>query len=142
MRDRKYHTRPRPATVPPAGFSHWGGSVDELGVPVGDVQEVFPGLVAGVAEGDLDERMPAWLGGSLDELHTGLEGEQSPFPRVAAHAAADDILPDGLPPARQGDHMVQVQLAGGKPAAAVLAPVLVAEEDVLAREADFMPRQP
>src|SRR5437867_1222432 len=38
--------------------------------------------------------------------------------------------------------MVQVQLARGELAPAILAAVLVPEKDVLAREADFVPRQP
>ena len=138
--------RPWKVSHPPARRQHQGppgagGSFEELGVPVGDIQEVLPRLVAGMAQGELDEGMPPGLQGHPDELHPGLVREQAALSGIAPDTAADDVLPDGLPAPGEGDHVVQVQLGGGEPAAAVLAAVLVAEEDVLAREADLVPGQ-
>src|SRR2546427_12389254 len=107
----------------------------QLRVPVGDVEEVLPGLVLPGGERNLDQWVPARLHRRPDEVHAGLLREQTALPRIARDAAADDVLPRGLAAAGERHDVIEVQVARLELPSAILAAVAIAVENVLAGEA-------
>jgi len=58
------------------------------------VEELLPGMVAGLAEMDVDEGIVPGLDGFLDQCQSGLFWGSASFFDVAVGAGADDIFPD------------------------------------------------
>jgi hypothetical protein len=114
----------------------------QLDVPVGEVNEVFPTVVLLQAEADLDKRTPFRALGFADEVHAGLLRRAVGLVRVAFDAGADDVFPRRRPAAVARDDVVEVQILAVKNFAAILAGVLVALKNVVARELDLLLRQP
>src|SRR5215469_7562652 len=79
--------------------------------------------------------------GGADQAHAGLAGGAAPFADVALQAGADDVLPGRPAAPAAGEDVIEAQLGGGEPLAAVLAAVAVAGEDVAAVELDLVPGQ-
>jgi hypothetical protein len=117
------------------------GSVAQLDVPISQVYEMPPTLVAVAVETDIHERAPLWPDGLFDEPHADLVGEAIALLRIARDARADNILPRGQAAFVAGQDMVEIQVALLENFAAVLAGILVALEDVGPCEFDFFLRQ-
>src|SRR4051794_8741937 len=110
--------------------------------PVGVVEERFPALVLPVGQLEAEGGAGPGLDRRLDQAHARLGRGPPPLPDVALDAGADDVLPVGAAPAAPGHHVVEAQLAGREPPAAVLAAVAVAGEDVPPIELDPGPGEP
>ena len=106
----------------------------ELAVPV---QVIDPGLVEearSVSPADLVEFVDGRDAGRTGERHPGLPERLVALARVAAAAGGDDVLPRGPAAVAAGDHVVEGQLLGREALTAVLAPEIVPQEHVEARE--------
>src|SRR6185312_7301193 len=83
----------------------------------------------GVVEG-----FPGGADGGLAEFHAGLVGRAVRLPRVARDAGERAVLPGGETPLGTRNDVVDRQLFGTRPGAAVLAGVVVSLEEVPAAE--------
>jgi len=113
----------------------------QLDVPISEVDEMLPAFLELEAEVHLDERPPSrslWL---PYEVHSGFLGGAIGLARVAFNARADNVFPRCRPSPIARNNMVKVQVFPIKNAPAILAGVLVALEDVVARELDLFLRQ-
>ena len=102
---------------------------------------MFPAIVGDGADGDVDEWTPLRTLRLLDEVHAGLGRRAVGFARVARDTGADDVLPRGRPSTISRDDVVEVQLAAVETLAAILAHIVVALENVVARELHFLVRK-
>jgi len=113
----------------------------QLDVPIGEVNEVLPAIVAVQAEVDLHKRPPLWPLGLANEMQIGFLGGVVGLLRVALDAGANDVFPRRRAAAVARNDVVQIQVLALEYNAAVLAGILVALKDVVAREFDFLLRQ-
>src|SRR5262249_41270018 len=97
--------------------------------PVRVLEEGLPGLVLLVGELEVEQRTALGLFGLAPQAHVGLLGSAAALLDVALDAGADDVVPGALAALAARDDVVQAQLVGREPAAAVLALVVVAGED-------------
>ncbi len=109
--------------------------------PVCVVEELFPASVSLIAEVDVDERVVPGFDWFFYQLHAGMVWTLAALLYVAGRTGTDDVLPCGLAAHASRDDVVQRQLTGREMLAAVLAPVLVAGENVTAVEFDLGSRQ-
>jgi len=103
---------------------------------------MLPDLVRGTAlAAEFVERTPAGALRFADQAHPGFMRQAVRLAGVARDAGTDDVFPlhRAAPVARQ--HVVEIQVAAVKPPGAILAGVVVAFEDVVAREADLLARK-
>jgi len=103
---------------------------------------MLPAIVLLEAEADLHERTPLGPFRLADEMKTGLLRRAVGLARVALDAGADDVFPSRRAAAIARDDVVQIQILAVEHAPAVLAGVLVALKNVVARELDLLFRQP
>jgi len=106
------------------------------------IEEGFPGLIFGAREFLSDDGTAAWFFRPANQSHAGLFRGASAFADVAFEAATDDIFPSTLAALAARDDMVEAEFVGGELAAAILALIVVAGEDVASVELDRLPRQP
>src|SRR5689334_2277593 len=102
----------------------------QLDRPVGIIEETLPTLVLTVRELEPQGRAGFGLDRFLEEFHPRLPGRPASLTDVALQASADDVFPGGAAAPAPGKDVVEAQLAGREPLAAVLAAVAVAGEDV------------
>jgi hypothetical protein len=100
-----------------------------------------PDVVAGIAQFDLQQRVVDRSGGAPAEFHPGFQRRAVAFPGIAAQATGHHVFPVGHSTATLGRDVIETQLAGRKAAAAVLAAMGVAGEDVPAVQTHVLPRQ-
>lgn len=103
---------------------------------------MFPGIVVAHPEIYLDERPPLWTFGFADEVEAGFLRGAVGFFGITLDAGANDIFPGGRAAAIARDHVVKIQVAPIEHLAAILAGVVVAFEDIVAREFHFLLRHP
>src|SRR4051812_15797798 len=96
----------------------------ELDVPVGDVEEVLPFLVAVIVEHEADHRAPLRADRLADQAHVRLVRETVRLAGIALDARAHDIFPRGLAAVVPGDDVVEIQFLARENVAAVLALVV------------------
>ena len=84
---------------------------------------------------------PAGAFGLLEELHVGLVREAVALAGVAGDAGADHVLPRGLAAPLAGQNVIEIEFLTVEPAGAILAGVVVALVNVLAREFHFFAGQ-
>lgn len=113
------------------------GLLSEFDVPVGEIDEVSPTVVAGAGVVDIDKGAPAGFAGWPDEVHAGLVGEFVGFAGVAGDAGANDIFPSGLAAFFAGDDVIEIKFVAIEGMAAVLAGIFIALENVVPGEFDF-----
>jgi hypothetical protein len=99
---------------------------------------MFPAIVLVQAEIDLDERTPFRALGLADEMHAGFEGCAVAFECIALDTGANDVLPCGRAAAVTRDDVVKIEVFAVTNAATVLAGVLVALENIMPGEFDFL----
>ncbi len=110
----------------------------QFDVPVGEVDEMLPAIVPVQGEINLHKWPPFRPFGFADEIHAGLVRCAVRLAGIAQDARADDIFPRGGAAAVAGHDVVEVQILAVEDAAAVLAGVLVAFEDVMPGKFDFL----
>jgi len=113
----------------------------QLDGPVRLVEEGFPGTVAPGPEFQMNHRAAPRLLRQANQLHVRLARSPPAFAFVALRAGADQVRPVRGPALRTGNDVVQAQFAAGKPVPAILAPILIAREQVAAVELHPLPRQ-
>src|SRR5688572_3964611 len=87
---------------------------------------------------ELYERTPLGPARLADKVHPGLAGRAIALARITEDTRTDNVLPGRGPTAIARDDVVQIQVLAVEGAAAVLADVLVALEDVMAGKLDFL----
>src|SRR5437867_11354022 len=90
------------------------------------------------AEVDLHKRTPLGPLRLANEVDAGFGGSAVGLLGVTADAGADNVLPGRGPAAVARDDVVKIQIFAVEFAAAILAGVLVALKDVVARKFDFL----
>lgn len=103
---------------------------------------MFPTVVPVEDEADLHEGTPFRTLGFADEVHAGFVRGAVALAGVAGNAGTDNVFPRGGPAAVARDDVVEVQVFALENFAAVLAGIIVALEDVVAREFHFLLRHP
>src|SRR4051812_46984448 len=97
------------------------GRLLELDRPVGVIEEGLPTLILPVRELHAQRRTGAGLDRLADQSHAGLPWGAASLADVALQAGADDVLPGRLTAAAPRQDVIEAQLAGGEPLAAILA---------------------
>ena len=110
----------------------------ELNVPVREIKEVFPAVVVRHSKINLDERTPLGTFGLSNQMHAGFARGAVRFFGVTRDAGANDILPGSRASAIAGNDMVQVQILALEDLSAILAGIMIALEDVVARKLHFL----
>lgn len=109
-------------------------------MPVRGIDEVFPALVEGGAEGEVNEGAPLWAFRFFDEAHAGLGGGAVGLAGIAGDAGADDVFPTGAASVVARHHVIEVEIFTVEHVAAVLTSVAVAFVDVVSGKFDVAPR--
>ena len=102
---------------------------------------MFPAVVMLEPEVDLHEGPPLGPLRLADEMHPGFARRPVGFARITRDAGTDNIFPRGRPAPIARNDMVEIQIFAIKLAAAELAGVLVALENIVPRELHFLLRQ-
>jgi len=92
------------------------------------------------ADVDLDKRAPLRPLRLADQMHARFNRRAIGLLRVTDDARADDVLPRCRTTAVARDDVIEVQVLAVKFAAAILAGVAVALENIVPRELDFLLR--
>ena len=95
---------------------------------------MLPTVVVRECEIDLHERAPFRALGFADEMHARFLRSAIRFESVALDTRTNNVLPSGRSSAIPGQHMIQIQILSVARFAAVLAGVLIALENIVARE--------
>ena len=111
-------------------------------VPVGEINEMLPTVVAVEREIDLHKRTPFGPLGLAHQVQAGLVGCPVCLVRVARDAGAHDVFPGRWAAAVAGNDVVEVQIFPLENFAAILAGVLVALKNVVPGELYFLLRHP
>ena len=106
----------------------------EFDVPVGEVEEVFPGIVVAHAQVYLHEGAPLGTFRFADQVQAGFLRGAVGFPGVTLDAGANDVFPRGRAAAVARDDVIEIQVAAIKDFRAILTGIVIALEDVVARE--------
>jgi hypothetical protein len=117
-------------------------SIAQLDVPVSQIDEVLPEIVLRRGKCNLNERTPFWSFGFADQAHVRFARKAIAFARIASDARANDVFPRRSASAITRHHVIQIEFASIENLTAVLAGVLVALEDIVARKLYFLFRKP
>lgn len=101
-----------------------------------------PTVVLLQTESDLHKRTPLRPLGFADEAHSGFLRRAIGLARVAFDARANNVFPRRRPAAIARNDVIEIQIVPVEMAAAVLTKIFVALKNVMARELDFLFRQP
>ena len=112
-----------------------------LDVPVRQIDEVLPTIVAVQAEVNLNEGTPFRTFRLTDQMQASFLRSSIRFPRIARNAGADNIFPGGWTTAIARSDVVKVQILSIKNASAILTSVLVAFKDVMPGKFNFLFRK-
>ena len=93
------------------------------------------------AQQQTDHRTPFWPNWFANEAHACLVREPVRLARITFYTRANNIFPGRLAAVVTRDDMVEIQLLARESLSAVLTLVLVALENVIARELQFLARQ-
>src|SRR5579885_1077249 len=127
------------AALPPLLFQSFAPQrgcesvLNEFGIPVSAVDlrnERHPFTVAPQRKHLGAERGPFRPPRPPNKKHRGFFRRSAALSAVAVMAGADDVLPSRSAAAGAWNHMVEVKLGAREPAAAVLAGIVVAREDI------------
>lgn len=128
----QHKSRPGPASASVAEV------FTEFHVPVGEVNEMLPAFVLVQSQIDLNERTPLGPLGLANEMHARLLRRVVGFAGVAGDAGADNVLPCGGTAAVAGNDVIEIQILAVESLAAVLAHVVIALENIMPGELDFL----
>ena len=124
------------------GVGERSKSIAQLDIPVREVEKVPPAIVQLAVESDVDERPPLRTHGLFNKLHPDLMREPVSLPRITSDARAHDVFPCRRPALIARDDVIEIEIALVENAAAILAGVLVALENVVTRELHLLARHP
>lgn len=110
----------------------------QLHTPIRVVEKRLPALVLLAAEAERDQWVALWFEGAVDEFHSCLLWSSAAFSGVALDAGADEVFPGVAAAVGSWVHVVDGEVACWEDAAAVLALVAVAGEEVAAVEFDVL----
>ena len=99
---------------------------------------MLPEIVLRCGKGNLDERPPFWPFGFADQAHVRFARKPVALACIAGDARANYVFPCGRPSAIAWHDVIQIELASIENLTAVLASVLVALEDIVARKLYFL----
>ncbi len=116
-------------------------SIAQFDVPVREIDEVFPELVLGRSERDLDKRPPLRPLRFADQAHVCFTRKPVALARIARNTRANHVFPSRRPAPVAGDDMIQIKLAAIEELAAVLAGVLISLKHVVSGEFYFLLRK-
>src|SRR5437016_2109851 len=108
--------------------------------PIGEINDVFPAIVLVKAELDLDKGTPLRRLRFENEVQTGILRGEIGLECIAADTRTDNVFPGSRPAPVARDDVVQIQVFAVENLAAILAGVLVALEDIVPGEFDFLLR--
>ena len=94
-----------------------------------------------MAQMNVDKWIAFWLDGLLDKLHSRLFGSSPTFFDIAFHAGTNYIFPGRFAAHTPGANVVERQLAGLMPLAAILTTISIASEDISAIKFHLASRQ-
>jgi len=114
----------------------------EFDVPISEIDEMLPAVVAVKRKIDLHKRAPFGAFGFAHQMHARLIGCAVGLVGVAPDAGADDVFPSGGATPIPRYNMVQVQIFAIEYVAAVLAGVLITLKNVVAGEFHLFFRHP
>src|SRR5476651_1800277 len=106
-----------------------GTLIRQLDVPVSEIDEVLPRVVAGLAELEMEHGPPFRALRLMEELQAGLARRPVALAAVAGDAGADDVFPRGFAAPVARDDVVEIEVLAVELMAAILAGVVVALED-------------
>ncbi len=99
---------------------------------------MFPEVVLRSGKRNLDKRPPFWPFGFADQTHVRFARKPIALARIARNARANHVLPSCGPSAIARHDVIQIKFASIEKLTAVLAGVLVALEDIVARKLYFL----
>lgn len=99
---------------------------------------MLPAIVVIEAQIDLDEGPPLGPAWFADEVHADFLRGVVRLAGIASDAGADDVFPGGRAAAVAGNDVVKIQVLAIKRLAAILAGVVIALENVVPGELDFL----
>jgi len=99
---------------------------------------MFPEVVLRSGKRNLDKRPPFWPFGFADQTHVRFARKPIALARIARNARANHVLPSCGPSAIARHDVIQIEFASIEKLTAVLAGVLVALEDIVARKLYFL----
>lgn len=103
-------------------------------MPISQVDKVPPTILHPLIDRHLKQRLPLRTTRFSDKLHAGLLGRPVALVRVALDAAANNVLPDRRAALVARDDVIKIQLRAIANAAAILAGVMIALENVVSGE--------
>ena len=95
---------------------------------------MLPKIVLGRSKRDLHKRPPLWPLRFANQTHVRFTRDTIALSGIAGYARTNNIFPSGRASAVARHDVIQIKIAPLKDVAAVLASVLVALEDIVARE--------
>ena len=101
-----------------------------------------PALMELTIKSNMDERPPFRADGLANQLHACSMREPIAFSGVTRDARANNVFPSRSAALVPWDHMIEIEIAPIKNLAAILAGILVALENVVARKLHFLSRHP
>src|SRR6516165_11767313 len=108
--------------------------VAQLDIPVRQIDEVFPQVVLWRRKSNLDKRPPLRSLRFSDQAHVCFTRKPVALACIAGDARAHHVLPSRRPAPVARHDVIQVEFASIENLTAVLAGVLVALEDIVARK--------
>ena len=112
--------------------------VAQLDIPVREIDKVLPEVVLRRRERNLDEWPPFRPLGFADQAHVRFARKPVALACIAADARAHDVFPCGRASAIARHDVIQIEFASIENLTAVLAGVLVALKDIVARKLYFL----
>ena len=111
-----------------------GSLIAQLNIPVSEIDKVLPQVVLRRGKRNLDERPPFWPLGFADETHVRFARKPVALACIAGDARANHVFPCGRASAIARHDVIQIEFASIENLTAVLAGVLVALKDIVARK--------
>src|SRR5439155_14586481 len=103
-----------------------------------EIDEVLPEIVLRRGKGNLDERPPFWPFGFADQAHVRFARKPVALACIAGDARANHVLPSCGSSAIARHDVIQIEFASIENLTAVLAGVLVALKNIVARKLYFL----
>ncbi len=99
---------------------------------------MLPQVVLRRGKGNLDERPPFWPFGFADQAHVRFARKPVALACIAGDARANHVFPCGRASAIARHNVIQIEFASIENLTAILAGVLVALKDIVARKLYFL----
>src|SRR5471030_208168 len=84
--------------------------IRQLDVPIREIDEMLPRIVAGLAELEMEHGPPLRALRLMEQPQAGLVGRAVALAAVAGHAGADDVFPGAFAAAVARDDVVEIEV--------------------------------